>query len=246
LWGVKRALGKMQAALDQNLDPIRTISPNDAMWQAAPSVYFQLGAKALDCIWLAMAPTSQETFESILDFGCGHGRVLRFLKEAWPSARLAACDLDSDGVGFCAETFSATPIYSDPDPSQIDLGEATYDLIWCGSVFTHLDAPQWNPLLERFTEILRPQGFLVFTTAGRSVVDEMRRGETIRWFPTERLGDFDSTGFSYAPYPDLSGLGQSLCSIGWALDQLRQLPLRVLSASENAWGGQDVVACQFT
>ena len=47
----------------------------------------------------------------MLDFACGHGRVMRTLKAAFPDALLTACDIDRDGVDFCARTFGAAPVY---------------------------------------------------------------------------------------------------------------------------------------
>ena len=48
----------------------------------------------------------------VLDFGCGHGRVMRVLKAALPDADLVACDIDEDALSFCAETFGAQPVLS--------------------------------------------------------------------------------------------------------------------------------------
>ena len=43
------------------------------------------------------------------------------------------------------------------------------DLVWSGSVFTHLDAPQWVPLLRYIARALAPGGVAVLTTHGRRV-----------------------------------------------------------------------------
>jgi SAM-dependent methyltransferase len=140
-------------------------------------------------------------------------------------------------VEFCAETFGAKPLYGYYDPDQIET-EETFDLIWCGSVFTHLDAPRWEAFLRLLTSLLRPYGLLILTTAGR-----MREKE-IAWLPDETHQAFEAEGFGYAEYPDMPGYGQSLCSLLWALRQVEPFPLQVVMASENAWGGQDVIACQ--
>ena len=79
----------------------------------------------------------------ILDFPCGHGRVLRYLRAEFPQAEITACDLLRDGVDFCAANFGAIPVYSDPDPSRIGLPRDAFDLIWVGSLFTHFDAARW-------------------------------------------------------------------------------------------------------
>src|SRR5436309_14349941 len=113
------------------------------MWRSDSKYYFEYGETAVRLIRLAMdaTGTGQVPTHNVLDFPSGHGRVLRTLKAAFPRARLTACDIDHDAVDFCAETFGAEPIYSDEDPRAIEL-PGQYDLIWCGSLFTHLDAPR--------------------------------------------------------------------------------------------------------
>ena len=55
--------------------------------------------------------------------------------------------------------------------------ERVFDLIWCGSLFTHLDRDRWPAFLEFFSEHLAPDGLLVFTTHGLEAdsVDARRR-----------------------------------------------------------------------
>ena len=55
---------------------------------------------------------SRHGFESILDFGCGFGRVLRMLKAAYPEARLTAADVKREGVDFCARRHLGVSIAS--------------------------------------------------------------------------------------------------------------------------------------
>ena len=86
----------------------------------------------------------------ILDLPCGHGRVMRWLRATFPKASLTACDIDGDGVSFCAETFGARPALSSTDPEDLVLG--TFDLIWCGSLLTHLRPGDW----DRWLSIVRP------------------------------------------------------------------------------------------
>ena len=96
--------------------------------------------------------------ERILDLPSGHGRALRYLQAEYPEADLTACDIIRGAVEFCAETFGATPVYGKEDPADIELG--TYDLIWCGSLVTHVDAPRWDDFLDLFENALEPGGLL--------------------------------------------------------------------------------------
>jgi hypothetical protein len=68
------------------------------------------------------------------------------LRAAFPEAHLTVCDLDRDKVDFCAAQFNATPVYSQEDIRSVSLDQ-TFDLIWCGSLFTSWTASAGRPLL---------------------------------------------------------------------------------------------------
>jgi hypothetical protein len=68
------------------------------------------------------------------------------LKAAFPGAELTACDIDRDAVEFCAETFGAVPVCAETRPEQIRF-DREFDLIWSGSLFTHLEAERFGGFL---------------------------------------------------------------------------------------------------
>ena len=140
---------------------------------------------------------------SALDLPSGHGRVLRWIKAEFPDARLGAGDIDHDGVDFCAATFGATPVYGREDPADVEI-DAPYELIWCGSLFTHLPPERWEGFLDLFERALAPGGLLVFTTHGRRIAERMRDPETGRRVLKEPdrpraalLSDYEREGMGY-------------------------------------------------
>jgi SAM-dependent methyltransferase len=237
-----------------------TISPRDHMFNTDPNPihYHSLGFGALDCIRLAMLTAQMENPESILDLPSGHGRVSRILRAEFPDARLTACDIDHDGVDFCAETFDAKPAYGHERPQDIELGDM-FDLIWCGSLLTHMDRPKWDEFLDLFEAHLAPRGVLLFSAHGRCIVPRLRDPDFARRYldsdeKCEKiLRSYAETGFGYADYalPDdfresLSlprNFGISLASPSWVGALLQERPLQLLAYLEGRWGAQDVIAC---
>src|SRR5438552_19193144 len=96
----------------------------------------------------------------MLDLPCGHGRVMRFLKATFPHAQLTACDLNHGAVDFCAMTFAAHPVYSELAVPSIPL-RGKFDLIWCGSLLTHLRKEMCAEFVAMFQRLLESGGLAV-------------------------------------------------------------------------------------
>jgi SAM-dependent methyltransferase len=230
---------------------IREISGNDRMVTPRyPETYFLWGDSALRCIGLAVDAVGGEAPTSILDFPCGHGRVLRSLKSAFPSAKLTACDIDRDGVDFCETTFGAEGVYSNHDLGQVELG-GDFDLIWVGSLFTHLPEAKWGDFLDFLVQRLAPAGLLVFTTHGPWYAEQIRaENSPLGGVPPEGLMEmlrgFEEAGFGFAAYPEFDDYGLSLSAPAEVTRRLQALDgIRLVLYLERGWRGhQDVVACQ--
>lgn len=210
--------------------------------------YFRIGASALRQVVLAMIATDKKDCRSILDLPCGHGRVLRHIRARFPNASITACDLDRDAVDFCANTFGAKGIYSQDNIHEVSIDEK-FDLIWCGSLFTHLDRDQWFEFLEFFSNHLEEDGLLIFTTHGRFPVNKLYQRE--RDYGLDRLqvsailNEYKRTGFGYLNYPSKDDYGISISAPSWVLSEIQRHPqLRIVSFEEMGWDyHHDVAVC---
>jgi SAM-dependent methyltransferase len=237
---------------------IQDIAPDEHMHLGDTAHYFSVTNSALRGIKLAMLAAGKETFQNILDFGCGHGRVLRILRAAFPPAQITACDLIPEAVAYCAQTFDAVPVLSQVDPDQIQL-EGNYDLIWCGTVLTNLSRKHWLGVLDLLHRLLAPKGVLVFTTQGRFVADRIRSG-IFNYDLDDRelprlLAEFERDGFAYRNYPtdflrrqfpvEITEYGISIQTPVWVCSQLARYPdVRLLTYTERGWDNhQDIIAC---
>ena len=108
---LREALGPKMGGL------ITQISPSDSMYEGSRGSYVVAGVSALECVRDSMESVQKSTASRILDLPCGAGRVLRFLKAAFPDATLTACELDCDGVDS-APTFLG-PSLSIRNPIQL-------------------------------------------------------------------------------------------------------------------------------
>lgn len=232
------------------------ISRNDRMFAGNIAHYLGVGQSALRCIQGALVLVGAAEPRRILDLPCGHGRVVRTLRAAYPESEVTACDLDGDGVDYCAQAFGAVPVRSVENPEGIQLS-GRYDLVWCGSLLTHLAAERWEGFLRLFEKILAPGGVVVFTTHGRRTEGWLRRGKADVGLSIEQiygltqpqvaelLEGFTRCGFAYVDYAGQQGYGISVSSLPFVIGLVQRFTdLRVAACLEHGWDEhQDVIAC---
>jgi SAM-dependent methyltransferase len=180
--------------------------------------------------------------DRVLDLPSGHGRVLRYLVERFPNARFTACDLDRDGVSFCAATFGARAVVSRTDLEALTLDER-FDLIWCGSLVTHLDAPRIEALLRFFHRHLTPAGLLVFSAHGTQAAENLRGGKLFSYgldpdAAAQVLRSYTSTGLGYADYDArrAPGYGVTFTTPDWIRGAFQRVGgLREVYFAETRW-----------
>jgi SAM-dependent methyltransferase len=230
------------------------IAPDDQMFEGYLRQYFRIGRSALDCISAAMvsAGMASGSVRRILDFPSGHGRALRYLKAEFPQAELTACDVDPSAVAFCERTFGALGVESSPKVSEIAL-DGDYDLIWSGSLLTHLRAGSCVEFIRLFTSLAAPGGLIIFTMHGASVREKLAAGtQTYPGLPMaavpKLIREFDAAGFAYADYAGAAGYGISLAHPTYVLSHLCTSPfLKLVMYEESGWDNhQDVICLQKT
>ena len=175
------------------------------------TTYVERGRQVVALLDEALAGAGRTLAEAdVLDFGCGHGRIVRHLATAARS--VSACDLDHEGVRFCASAFGAVAVPGSTDLAEVPLGE--YDAIWLGSVITHHPPTTCGALLTALAGHLRPGGVLVVSSADHVTLqvdlDAAGRG----WMQDEadRLRcELGADGATYVAYPQVAdgsyGLG---------------------------------------
>jgi hypothetical protein len=168
----------------------------------------------------------------------------------FPDAEFTACDLDESGVKFCAETFGAQPIVSQPEFCDVDLN-GLYDLIWVGSLFTHTPKDVTQRWMAHLSHFLNPTGIVVATFHGRWSETVHKHAPYIKAQSWDKIvSGYRQDGYGYCDYVEKeshefieSGYGISLSQASTVIDMVMQIPgVRLFMYSERAWADhQDVV-----
>lgn len=111
-----------------------------------------------------------ETAERILEFGCAAGRCVRWLDDLAVSREIWGVDTWASAILWCKEQLSPPFHFATTSVSpHLPFEDRYFDVIYAGSVFTHIDdmTDAWFLELRR---ILRPGGKLYFTLMDRRTV----------------------------------------------------------------------------
>ena len=172
--------------------------------------YSDVGRQALSLVLRSMALCGTESVGSLLDLPCGYGRVLRHLVTAFPAAVAYAGEIGGAKTAFCAEQLGAVPVQSSTDLASVHF-DRTFDLVWSGSLLTHLPQPAFVDALDLFSRSLAPGGIALVTVHGRNA-QVMHRGDGD--FDPVRLDravlHYESDGFGYVDYDGVDGYGISM------------------------------------
>jgi SAM-dependent methyltransferase len=112
---------------------------------------------------LAKSGIRFDSVGNILEFGCGDGRMIRWLDGMAASREIWGTDIDATRLFWCKQNLSpALHFATTTIVPHLPFEDRHFDFIYAGSVFTHIDdlADAWFAELRR---VLRPGGHLFVT-----------------------------------------------------------------------------------
>jgi SAM-dependent methyltransferase len=166
-----------------------------------PGWFLAFGRAMFDTIATTAArhgsPISQ--MHRVLEFGCGSGRVLRH----WQDVRgpeLHGTDYNPALAAWCESNLPFATIGRNQLDPPLSYADASFDLVYAISVFTHLKESLQHAWMAELRRVLVPGGLLIMTTHGSSLRQILT---------TEECAAFDA-GALVVRYEETSGM--NLCS----------------------------------
>jgi len=109
-----------------------------------------------------------DSFDNILDFGCGCGRMLIWLDKKKLNSKLYGTDIDKEVISWCCENLKFARFHVNDSLPPLHYPNNTFDLIYASAVFIHLKEEYQSKWLEEFKRILNDKGILVITILSRT------------------------------------------------------------------------------
>jgi SAM-dependent methyltransferase len=163
---------------------VRVAGTPDLAW------FLESGRLASHAIGAALerAGSRVEELSSILDFGCGCGRVIR--NWATLDAKVAGSDLSGGAIDWCRDHLPFASFETNGLSPPLAFVDESFDLAYALSVFTHLPEMIQHEWMDELRRVVRPGGFALLTTHGDRYLERLddderkrfRAGElVVRW-----------------------------------------------------------------
>ena len=158
--------------MDEAVAPERyPIPPEELRWRSSgerdAKAFLSSGSTAVDFLdreALARDGKSLKNFDAILDFGCGCGRLTRWLRPLTdPWATIHGADADAAAIEWCKHNISDASFTLHGDHPPLPFPDNSIDLVLACSVFTQIDAERQFRWLSELQRILKPGGYLLAT-----------------------------------------------------------------------------------
>ena len=129
--------------------------------------------------------------KSLLDFGCGSGRLLVGWNLLSPDIELNGCDLNPKLLGWVKQNLAEqTSCVENSLTPPLPYVDNKFDLIYLISVFTHLSLDIQKIWIQELKRVIKPGGYILMTLHGEIYV---RNGF---WQEPDKIQQFLDEGFA--------------------------------------------------
>ncbi len=121
---------------------------------------------------LSLLGKSIGSFETILDFGCGCGRMLLWLDDVGAECSLHGVDIDERAVRWVDENIPYVSAKVNQPLPPLDYPDGFFDLVFNHSVFTHIDEAYQDLWLAELQRVTKPGATVVLSVHGENAFFE--------------------------------------------------------------------------
>ncbi len=119
-----------------------------------------------------LIPNRRDSYPVVLDAGCGQGKSLLPLYRMFAPKRIIAVDFEDECLERTRAEAAKHNLPADihqGDVSDLELADASVDLVFCHQTFHHL--VHQEKALQEFYRVLKPGGVLLFAESTRAYIN---------------------------------------------------------------------------
>ena len=121
------------------------------------------------------------SLKSVLDFGCGCGRVLRHLSQ-YENVHLHGTDISRPGIAWCDANLNFAMFGTNRLLPPTRYRSSSIDFIYAFSVFTHLTQKLQKLWMTEMRRLLKPDGLLLITVHGDHYLNHLSEPEKAAFY----------------------------------------------------------------
>ena len=159
---------------------------------------------------------------TVLDFGCGYGRIARLMYYFVDEGSYFGVDPWQASIDLCRGAGLTTNfLLSDYLPTELPVGDVRFDLMYAFSVFTHLSERATLSAMRVLRKYVKPDGLLVVTIRP---IEYWRHDTAVSAAEAEALeARHRQVGFAFRPHdrPAVDGdvtYGDTSMTLAWLAD----------------------------
>ena len=134
------------------------------------------------------------SLQSILDLGCGTGRLIVGWCLDNPENRPFGCDINGELLAWATNNLPQEITFNQSSMTPpLPYASKSFDFIYMVSVFTHLSLDSQRLWIEEIKRVIRPYGYLLLTLQGEIYV---------RVFHPQQVQEFSRKGYIEIPNSD--------------------------------------------
>ncbi|MGE0636644.1 MAG: methyltransferase domain-containing protein [Bacteroidia bacterium] len=138
---------------------------------------------------LMKADKKVEDFNSVLDFGCGCGRVIMAMHKSFPQLKISGSDIDEEAIEYCKKAYSSFGDFQvNPHNPPSLFADNSFDFIYGISVFTHLPEEMQFNWLRDLKRISKKGAYLFLTVENE---------KCNRYLNSKQLAELSNNGFYF-------------------------------------------------
>lgn len=161
-------------------NPYIAIPPDEFLFETFQlnyQKYFEDGALAAKEILKWTENYIPQEMPTILDWGCGTGRIIQHLHQFHPNALLYGADTNVDMIRWNQKHINDVYFTEIPSSPPSSFPPNYFDLVYGISVFTHLSATMQKEWIAELARICKPGGILLVTTMGLHFEKQLLKSE---------------------------------------------------------------------